>query len=137
MLVDVRTGELVEATPAKAAEFIVAAREMRSLLLDVVKDCEAVLLEESRRQGTKTLHLAEGTATITGGSEVEWDLDVLAELRGLDIPEERYSALVVETVSYKVNAAVAKQLAAANPSYAEVIGRARGEIEKPWRVSVR
>jgi hypothetical protein len=137
MLLDVRSGELVEATPARAAEFIIAAREMRNRLLNVVKDCEAVLLDESRRQGTKTLRLAEGVATITGGSEWDWDIDRLTELLVYGLPAERFSELVVETVSYKVDARVAKQLEAANETYAAVIRSARTYVEKPWRVSVR
>jgi hypothetical protein len=136
-LVDVRTGEVVDATPEKAAELIVAARDMRQRLLDLVKDCEAVILEESRVQGTKTLHFPEGTATITGGSEVEWDIETLAELRQVGLPEERWNELVKTTVSEKVDAAVAKQLAAANPAYAALISAARREVPKAWRVSLR
>jgi len=136
-LLDVRTGELVPATPEKAAELIVAARDMRGRLLDLVKDCEAVLLDESRKQGTKTLHYPEGTATISGGTDLEWNLDILLELRKRGLPEDRYNELVVATVTYKVNAAVAKQLEAANPAYAEVIAMARSYEPKPWRVSVK
>jgi hypothetical protein len=136
-LLDVRTGELVEATPAKAAELLVAAREMRHRILDLVKDCEAVLLAESRREGSKTLHFESGTATITGGSELQWNLDILLELRKRGLSEERYNELVTATVTYKVNAAIAKQLEAANPAYAEVIGMARSYVQKPQRVSVK
>jgi hypothetical protein len=136
LLLDVRSGELVEATPARAAEFIIAAREMRNRLLNVVKDCEAVLLDESRRLGTKTLHLAEGTATITGGSEIEWDVEILRRLIAVGLPDERWNELYVATVTYKVNALVAKQLEAANPAYAEIIRAARSDVPKAWRVSV-
>lgn len=136
-LLDVRTGELVQATPAKATELIVAAREMRGRLLGLVKDCEAVLLDESRKQGTKTLHYPEGKAEITGGQELIWNLDILLQLRDRGLPEDRYNELVVATVTYKVNAAVAKQLEGANPAYAEVIGMARSYEPKPFRVSVK
>lgn len=136
-LLDVRTGELVEATPAKAAELLVAAREMRHRILDLVKDCEAVLLAESRREGTKTLHFESGTATITGGSELQWNLDILLELRKRGLSEERYNELVTATVTYKVNAAIAKQLEASNPAYAEVVRMARSYAQKPQRVNIR
>jgi hypothetical protein len=136
-LLDVRTGELVEATPAKAAELLVAAREMRGRLMNLVKDCEAVLLDESRKQGTKTLHFEEGTATITGGTDLNWNLDILLELRNRGLPEERYNELVVATVTYKVDARIAKQLEAANPAYAEVIQMARSYEPRPYRVSVK
>ena len=106
-------------------------------MLDVVKDCEAVLLDESRRQGTKTLHLPAGTATISGGTELVWDFDTLEQLREIGLPEQRYRELVVETVSYKVDARVAKQLAAANPEYARIIEAAQSTVEKSWRVSVK
>jgi hypothetical protein len=136
-LLDVRTGELVEATPGNAAELLFAARELRAKMMGLVKDCEAVLIDESRRQGTKTLHLPAGTAEITGGSALEWDLGTLIDLLELGLPEERYAELVVATTTYKVDARVAKQLEAANPAYAEVIQRARSTVEKPWRVSVK
>ncbi len=136
-LLDVRTGELVPATPAKATELLVAAREMRSRLMLLVKDCEAVLLDESRKQGTKTLHFDEGTATITGGTELVWNTDILLELRNRGLPEERYNELVVAHVTYKVDARVAKQLEAANEAYAEVIRMARSYEPKPYRVNVK
>ncbi len=136
-LVDIRTGELVPATAENAAELIVAVREWRSRALDLVKDCEAVLLDASRREGTKTLHLEGATATITGGKELTWDLDALSALCVLGLPEARFNELVVATVTYRVDARVAKQLEAANPEYARVIQSARSYAEKPWRVSIR
>lgn len=136
-LLDVRSGELVEATPDKAAELLVVARQLKSQINDSVKACEYVLREESQRQGTKTLHLPNATAVISGGSELAWDIDVLNELRAAGLPEDRFNELVVATVTYRVNAAVAKQLEAANDAYAEIVGRARGTVEKPWRVSIR
>jgi hypothetical protein len=137
-LVDARTGEILPATPANALTLLDAARDMRARLMDLVKDCELVLLEESRRQGTKTLHVdGVGTAEITGGSELSWDLETLLELRDLGLPEDRYDELVVATVTYRVDARVAKQLEAANERYAEVIDRARSRIDKPFRVRVR
>jgi hypothetical protein len=136
-LLDVRTGELVPATPENAVELLAAARDMRSRILNLVKDCEAVLLDESRRQGTKTLRYGNTTATVTGGTEIVWNLDILQELRNRGLPEERYDELVVATVTYKVDARVAKQLETSNPAYAEVIRMARSEEPKPWRVSVK
>lgn len=105
--------------------------------MGLVKDCESVLLDESRRQGTKTLHLTHGTAEITGGAALEWDLGTLLDLKELGLPDDRYDQLVVATTTYKVDARVAKQLEAANPEYAAVIGRARHYVEKPWRVTLK
>ncbi len=136
-LVDVRTGEILPATPDNAISLLGAARELRGRLMSLVKDCEAVLLEESRRQGTKTLRFEDVTATVTGGSDLEWDMDVLLELRAWGLPESRYDELVVATVTYKVDARVAKQLEGANDDYAAVIRRSRSRVEKPWRVNVK
>jgi hypothetical protein len=136
-LLDVRTGELVPATPENAVELLAAARDMRARVLALVKDCEAVLLQESQRQGTKTLKFGSSTATVTGGSELAWNLEILEQLRTRGLPEERYNELVVATVTYKVDARIAKQLEAANEAYAEVIRMARSEVPKPWRVSVK
>lgn len=138
-LLDVRTGELLAATPHNAVVLLAAAREMRQRILSLVKDCEAVILDESRRQGTKTLHI-KGTqyaATVSGGTDYDWNFSALVELLDLGLPRERYHELVVETRSYKVDARVAKQLAAANPEYGRVIEAACTMVEKPWRVSVR
>lgn len=136
-LVDVRSGELLPATPENAVELLTVVRDTRAKLLSLVKDCEAILLEESRRQGTKTLHLEAGTAEITGGSGIEWDIEELLKLRDVGLPEDRYNELVVATVTYKVDARVAKQLESANPAYAEIVERARSRVEKPFRVSVK
>lgn len=141
-LLDVYTGELLPATPSNASYLLRKARELRDHLLLAVKDCEAVLLEESRRQGTKTLRIDEEghavyTATISGGNDYDWNFSVLVELLDLGLPRERYHELVVETRTYKVDARVAKQLAAANPEYAKIIEQACTMVEKPWRVSVR
>lgn len=136
-LVDIRSGEVLPATPDNAVEMLAVVRETRSRLMLLVKDCEAVLLRESARRGTKTMHFPDGTATITGGQEVEYDQETLAELLTLGLPEDRWNELVTAKVEYKVNAAVAKQLEASNEEYAHVVRRARTIVPKPWRVSLR
>lgn len=136
-LLDVRTGELLPATPENAADLMVAARDLRTRLNALIKDCTDVLVEESRRQGTKTLKLEGATATVAGGSETAWDLEVLAQLLAVGLPDERYEELIKTTVTYTVDARVAKQLAAANPNYKRIIDAAKTTIEKPWRVSVK
>jgi hypothetical protein len=45
--------------------------------------------------------------------------------------------LVVETIDYRVDARVARQLEAANPAYARAIQAARTMAPGPWRVSVK
>ena len=66
----------------------------------------------------------------------DFSIEVL-ELRDLGLPEERYGELVVATVTYKVNASVAKQIAGANPEYAKVIDRARSRPDTTPRVYVK
>lgn len=137
LLVHPATGEVLEATPENAALLLKRLREFRSALNDAVRACEGVLVEHSAVAGTKTLHLGQVTAKITGGPEVLWDVEELrAGLRDAGLPEDRLGELVRETVEYKVNASVARQIASANPEYARVVEAAKQTVEKPWRVSV-
>jgi hypothetical protein len=131
-LVDLRVAGEVARALDEVREGIRRLGELRSLL-------ETVLRLEARRQGTKTLHLAGGlVATVSGGERVEWDIERLAEgLRGAGLPEDRLAQLVVETVEYKVDQRVARQLAAGNPAYAAAIDAARSTAPAPWRVSVK
>lgn len=133
------TGELLPATAGNAAELWLAARALQSRARMLMTDCATVLAEESRRQGTKTLHLPAGTAQISGGpgGGLDWNMEVLERLLEAGLPEDRYNDLVVTTVTYKVDARVAKQLEAANPDYAEVIDQARLRPDVSWRVSVK
>jgi hypothetical protein len=97
-----------------------------------------VLIEESRRVGAKTLRYGNVEAVVSGGSEVVWDIGRLFEgLRAAGCPDERLEVLVTATVEYKVNQAVAKQLAAANPDYAAAIEAARDRQPAPTRVTVK
>lgn len=137
-LVDVLTGEFLPATVDNAARVLDAARRMKGRLNDVVADATGFLLAESQRIGTKTLETGHGKVVLTGGASTEYDcLDLMNGLRAAGCPEERISAAVQEEVSYKANRAVLRQLAAANPAYADVIRSAEHEIEKPYRASVR
>lgn len=94
-------------------------------------------MEEASRQGTKTLHLSNANVSVSGGSQVEWDVEELNKLLYAGLPVERFDDLVTVIVSYKVNAAVAKQISAANPDYAEIISKARSEAPAAYRVSVK
>lgn len=137
-LLNPATGEIVPATPANAAELAAALRELRVKISGAIKDCEAVLVDESARVGSKTLRLGGLTARVTGGSEIVWDVEKLRKsLARAGCPEERLLELIVETVEYKVNQTVARQLAAANPKYAKAIDGAKTRHETPTRVSVK
>jgi hypothetical protein len=137
-VMNLRTGELLPATPENAAVVLDDLRRLRQLINEASALCRDILAEESRRQGTKTLHLGELTAEVHGGSEVVWDIETLeAELLKAGCPQERMDALISETVEYKVNNTVARQLAAANPDYASAIEAAKERVPAPIRVSVR
>lgn len=132
------SGELVDLTSAAACG--AALENVRTLewqLREVKKALTFVLVEEATRQGTKTLHLQTGDYSISGGTTVEWDVEELEKLKDVGLPEERFYDLVTTVVSYKVNAAVAKQIAGANPEYAAIIDRARVEGPAPYRVSFK
>ena len=136
-LLDLRTGEQLAPTAENAADLIGRLREYRREALTALQACEAILIEASRVRGTKTLRYGATTATIYGGPQTDYDLEVLAELRDLGLPEERWNALVKETVSYKVDARVAKQIeGSGNEDYARVIQASRRVSEAPLRVKV-
>lgn len=133
------TGELVRLDePGEVARGLAAVREMKHLLDDVRATLEAALVEEARRQGTKTLHLGELEVTVYGGKELEWDFEVLeAGLRDAGLPPERLTALITHTVTRRVNQTVVRQLEGVNPDYAKAIAAARSYRTVAWRASVR
>lgn len=133
-----KTGELVSAGDAPAVADAYA--ELRALSWKVkaaLADATTALVDESRRQGTKTLHLDGKTAVVSGGKETVYDIEGLrASLEELECPQERIEALIKTEVTYKVDARVARQLAAANPDYAIALELARTVVEKPYYVKV-
>lgn len=132
------TGEIVSVEDAGAlARALYGVRERIGYLHEARRDLEHGLVYHARQQGTKTMHLGATDVKVTGGREVEWDITVLIRLLDAGLPAERYADLVTEVVTHRVNAAVAKQIeASGNPAYARIIGEARREVERPWRVSV-
>lgn len=131
------TGELVPASDVEGvAAALVALRDFKRRVLDAIHVAEGVVIEESRRLGTKTLRLGGTTAKVSGGPETQWDVELLRSgLEEAGCPPERMADLIRTNVEYKVSAAVAKQLAAANPEYAAAVEAAKTTIDKPFRVS--
>lgn len=137
-LVLVTTGEVVNlADTRQVVDALEHIRRLEYELREAKTVLTAAVAEECQRQGTKTLHLGEVTAELTGGSRVEWDMDRLAHLRDLGLPEDRWNQLVTIEQTYKVNAAEAKRIAAANDAYANVIETARTTVPASFRVSVK
>lgn len=137
-LLNVQTGELLPATVANAARVLGAARTMKQNVNDVVAETTAFLVAEAEREGTKTLHDGSETITITGGQATDYDAaDLMEALRAAGCPEHRIGQAVVAEITYKVDRAVLRQLAAANPTYKAAIATAERVIEKPYRASVK
>jgi hypothetical protein len=137
-LLDVSTGEILPATVENAGRVITAARDMRSRINDVVAQATAWLAEESARQGTKTLAAGASSVVLSGGTSTEYDaLELMQYLRDVGCPEDRVDDAVTTTIDYKVNRSVLRQLAGANPDYADAIERAARTVEKPMRASIK
>lgn len=112
-------------------------RELERQLREIKTELTSAIVAASQREGTKTLHMEGLTATIKSGTDVHYDAEAIEEeLRAAGMPEERIREIVVETITYKVNAVKAKQAAGANPAYGEVIERHRREVEKPPYVTI-
>lgn len=132
------SGAVEEGTPAVAEAFN-KVKALEELLAGARRDLADELVSESETWGGKTLHLEGGlTVVISGGRE--WQYDAVAieeELRKEGMSEERIREIVVEQTTYSVNAAKAKQAAAANVAYRDVIERNRTEILRRPSVSVK
>ncbi len=133
------TGELITASDVNGvAEAVKGLRALNAQIRDAIADATVILVEESRRQGTKTLALQDVTVEIRGGTETVWDIDNLTlGLEAAGLPQDRLPDLIKTEVTYKVDARVAKQLAGANEDYAAVLESAKTTVEKPYYVRVK
>lgn len=113
-------------------------RDLESQLRDAKRILTDALVEESKRQGSKTLQLGSLTAEIRGGSEMVWDTDKLESgLHAAGCPEALIQEIIHTEISYKVDARRATRAATANPEYAEAIKAARVQVEKPHTIVLR
>lgn len=132
------TGEVISADDAPAClRVLTEIRDLEARLRELKGALTEALSEEFARQGTKTLELNGTKAELRGGSEIVWDVEVLELLRDEGLPEDRMTDLITTEISYKVNARVAKQLASANPAYAEIIECAQKSIPKATYVVIK
>src|SRR5262245_6081889 len=133
------SGEVINLTqPTHVAQALDQVREWKRRLDEIRAVLEDALRLESERKGTKTLHLDGITAVVSGGEKVEYDTEKLADLlleEGL--PASRLAELIAIQITYKVNQAVAKSVAAANPRYALALETCRTVAPAPWRVSTK
>lgn len=136
-LVQPLSGELVPADDvAGLARALAALREHRDRVNDAIAMFTAAAAEESARQGTRTLTADGWEIKLGPDTEINWDMEVLLELRTAGLPEDRFDQLVRATVEYKVDGRVVRQLEAASPVYAEIIDRARSRVPKRQYASV-
>ena len=132
------TGELLDLSDAdKCVSVLTEIRDLENQLREAKATLTEALAAEFARRGTKTFESNGMKASLSGGSEVIWDIEVLDELRDLGLPEDRMDALVTTEVTHRVNSNVAKQIASANPAYAEVVERAKSTIPKASYVTIK
>jgi len=132
------TGEIVSLdNPEQCALALDALRQHELVVREAKSILTRAIVEESQRRGTKTLALAgDRAARVSMRKEIVWDFDELAKLRDAGLPEDRWNALVKETVEQRVDGREARQIASANPEYAAIIDRARQEFEGRPSVSI-
>jgi hypothetical protein len=137
-LLDVTTGELLTPSVDNAARVLNAARAMKANVNEIVSEATAYLVSLSEHQGTKTLHGENETVTVSGGPGIDYDpLDLREALEAAGCPQDRIEAAVKTEITYKVDRAVLRQLAAANEDYRAAIQLAELEVEKPYRASLK
>lgn len=134
------TGEIISLDdPAACCQALEDIRDLEHRLKTLKTMLTEAVAAESARVGSKTLTLPGGlTATVRSGEKVVWDAQALeADLRALGMPEERIREIVVEEVSYTVQAVEAKRAASANPDYAAAVEAARSTLEGRPSVSIK
>lgn len=138
-ILDFATGEVLDPRDTERVANLLERLRLvyRDDIRPAIRACEEAIIAEAERLGTKTIRAGDYEAKVSGGPELVWDTEVLELLREEGLPDERFDQLVKTTVTYRVDARVAKQLAAANPRYREIIEAAQGRAEKPHRVSVK
>lgn len=134
------TGEVLDLSDTRGmADAYTRVQELERELQDARRALADGIVEASSTWGGRTMHLPDGrTIVISGGSE--WVYDALAieeELLAAGMPQERVDQIVTQTVSYRVDAAKAKQAAGANPAYAAIIERNRTRVSKRPSVAVK
>lgn len=132
------TGEILSRDdPAGCARVYAEIKELETKLRALRGALADVLLEDSAKKGTKTLHYEGGfTAKVSTPDDVHWDHDVLEELLQAGLPPDRYEALVKAEVTFKIDRSVVRALSGANPVYAEILERAQTRFPKTPSVTV-
>jgi hypothetical protein len=126
MVIHPGTGEIAPADdPVAVALLLGQLRDHAKSVQDARKLAEQILAEHARVAGTKTLRLDGCTVTVRDGDKIGWDIEVLEQLLDAGLPDARWNELVKQEVTVKVDARVAKQIAAANETYAAIVEKAQ------------
>lgn len=133
------TGELIDRTDmTQVARVIEQLREHRDQVNTALAAFTQAVIERSIMMGTKTIHLGALTLEVSPDYEVEWDISMLnTDLPDAGVPDGRMAELLTTTVTWKVNARIAKQMAGANPDYAKIIEAAQTRVPKRQYVTVK
>ena len=133
-------GTLVDlADTAQCAWALLYIRDLESNLREFKGAFTDAIVAHSQKAGSKTLHLEDGQKVeVKGGEKIVWDAQQLEDdLRAAGMDEERIREIVVEEVSYTVQAREAGKAARANKAYAEAVERARHVTEVRPTISIR
>ena len=132
-------GEIVNLDdPPAVAAALGSVRDLEGHLREIKSVLTGSLVTASEKLGTRTLHLENCSVTVkSGGSKVYDPIAIEQGLRDAGMPEERIRLIVKETVSYSVDAVKAKQAAAANALYRQVIENNSHTEEKPPYVTIK
>lgn len=152
------TGELVDRSDmGQVVGYLDQLNEHRRKVSALIREIGDIVIEHARTHGTKTIHaevrlppdpranaetqkhlpsVVRLKAVVSGGPEVDWDVSRLEDLLQAGLPQDRWNELVSIEQTFKINANVAKSIAASNPAYAEIIESAKGITPKPERVRV-
>lgn len=137
-IIEPTTGELIDPRDMpKIAEAISRIRMVKQQLNDAITELTRAVADESKRVGTRTIYAGPSTIELTADHETQWDPEELLKLLDVGLPADRYEALVTQVVTTKVDAKVARQLAAANDAYKAIIERAQTQAPKTPYVRIK
>jgi hypothetical protein len=112
--------------------------ELDRKLYEAKTQLRMALGERAKVLGTKTIYIeGVGKFEVKGSERKEYDPEAIErELREAGCPEEVLREIVVEQVSWRVDAVRASRAARANPEYAAIITKHTHITEQTPRISI-
>lgn len=133
-------GVIVERDDVETATFFLGRIEEEKTEIGRVEAALKDLVREwyATHGGPQTIRHQGVKVTLGSGEETLYDAQALeAALREAGMPETSIRDIIVETISYKVDATKAKQAAKANPVYAAAVDACSTKYSKTPSVSVK